>query len=81
VTVLLPGFQLEGTIHLTEALEIRRVLVGRQDDFIALTNAGITYSLHPAITFDRDIIVFNRNEASFIGKRVPVRFSEAGSLS
>jgi hypothetical protein len=72
VTVLMPGFEVEGVIHLTESLEIRRVLVGRQDDFIALTRAQVTSALYPAITFDREIIVFNRNEASFIGKRAPV---------
>jgi hypothetical protein len=72
VTVLLPGFEVEGVIHLTETLEIRRVLVGRQDDFIALTNATVTYALYPVVKFERDVIVFNRNEASFIGKRQPV---------
>jgi hypothetical protein len=71
VTVLLRGFEIEGTIHLTERLEIRRVLVGRQDDFIALTRAKATYALHPAVIFSRDILVFNKNQASFIGKRVP----------
>jgi hypothetical protein len=72
VTVLLRGFEVEGTIHLTERLEIRRVLVGRQDDFIALTRATATYALHPAVTFARDILVFNKQQASFIGKRVPI---------
>jgi hypothetical protein len=71
VTVLLRAFEVEGTIHLTERLEIRHVLVGRQDDFIALTRATATYALHPGVTFSRDIIVFNKNQASFIGKRVP----------
>lgn len=71
VTVFVPGFKLEGWIHLTESLEVRRVLVGRQDDFIALTNATATYALFPAITFQRDTIVFNKALASFIGKPVP----------
>jgi hypothetical protein len=71
VTVLLRGFEIEGTIHLTEKLEIRRVLVGRQDDFIPLTRVTATYALHPAVTFSREIVVFNKNQASFIGKRVP----------
>jgi hypothetical protein len=71
VTVLLRGFEIEGTIHLTERLEIRHVLVGRQDDFIALTRATATYALHPAVSFSRDILVFNKSQASFIGKRVP----------
>ena len=72
VTVHVPGFKLEGMIHLTESLEVRRVLVGRQDDFIALTNATATYALYPALTFQRDTVVFNKTLASFIGKPVPV---------
>jgi hypothetical protein len=77
VTVLLPGFKLEGSIHLTEALEVRRVLVGRQDDFIALTHATVTYALYPALTFQRDTVVFNKSLASFIGKPVPVKAAPA----
>lgn len=72
VTVLLPSFKLEGSIHLTESLEVRRVLVGRQDDFIALTHATVTYALYPALSFQRDTVVFNKSLASFIGKPMPV---------
>jgi hypothetical protein len=71
VAVILPNFELVGSIHLTEKLEIRRVLLSRSDDFIPLTEATAIYSLYPAITIWRSTIVFNKNRMILIGEHVP----------
>jgi len=70
VCVLIPGFEIIGTIHLTEKFDTRRVLVSRPDDFIPLTNAMARYVPYPSLTVLNSPIVFNKNLASFIGERL-----------
>jgi hypothetical protein len=72
VAIILPNFELVGSIHLTEKLEIHRVLLSRPDDFIPITDATATYSLYPAITIWRSTIVFNKNRMILIGEHTPV---------
>jgi hypothetical protein len=71
VAVILPNFELIGSIHLTEKLEIRRILLSRPDDFIPLTEATAIYSLYPAVTAWRSAIVFNKNRMILIGEHTP----------
>jgi hypothetical protein len=71
VGVILPNFELFGFVHLTEKIDIRRVLLSRPDDFIPLTEATATYSLYPAISFRRSTIVFNKSHMVLIGEHVP----------
>jgi hypothetical protein len=71
VAVILPNFELIGSIHLTERLEIRRILLSRPDDFIPLTDATAIYSLYPAVTVWRSAIVFNKNRMILIGEHTP----------
>jgi hypothetical protein len=70
VVIILPNFELVGSIHLTEKLEIRRVLLSRTDDFIPITEATAVYSIYPAITISRNMIVFNKNRMILIGEYV-----------
>jgi hypothetical protein len=79
VAVILPNFELVGSVHLTEKLEIRRVLLSRSDDFIPLTEATAIYSLYPAITIWRSTIVFNKNRMILIGEHVPAENPFAAS--
>jgi len=72
VCVMLPNFELFGNVHLTEKLEIKRVLLSRADDFIPLTDATAVYSLYPAVTIWRSTIVFNKNRMILIGEHGPV---------
>ncbi len=67
VAVVMPNFELVGSIHLTEKFDIRRVFVSHQDDFIPLTEATAMYSLYPAVTVWRNIIVFNKSRMILIG--------------
>lgn len=70
VAIILPNFELVGSIYLTEKLEIRRVLLSRTDDFIPITDATAIYSLYPAITISRNLIVFNKNRMILIGEHL-----------
>ena len=70
VCVLVPGFEIIGTIHLTEKFDTRRVLVARPDDFIPLTNAMARCVAFPALTVLNSPIVFNKSLASFIGEHL-----------
>ena len=72
VAVIMPNFELVGSIHLSEKLEIRRVLLSRPDDFIPLTDATASYSLYPAVTVWRNTILFNKNRMILIGEHLPV---------
>ncbi len=68
VFVLMPNFELTGSIHLTEKLEIKRILLSRADDFIPLTDATAIYALYPAITIHRSTIIFNKSRMVLIGE-------------
>jgi len=70
IEVLVPNFEIIGQIHLTEKLDLRRVLMARQDDFIPLTNATATYSFYPALTYFRETIIVNKSRIGFIGERL-----------
>jgi len=72
VAVIMPSFELVGSIHLSEKLEIRRILLSRSDDFIPLTEATAIYSLYPAVTIWRSTILFNKNRMILIGEHLPV---------
>lgn len=71
VSVFLPNFELRGTIHLTERLDIRRVLLARPEEYIALTDASATFVLYPQVVVRADTIVFNKSQATFIGEPAP----------
>lgn len=71
LAVYLPNFELQGTIHLTERLDIRRVLVVRPEDFIPLTDAVATYVLYPQVCIRAGTMVVNKSKIVLIGERVP----------
>jgi hypothetical protein len=70
VCVLVPGFEIIGTIYLTEKFDTRRVLVAHPNDFIPLTNAMARCVPYPALTVINSPIVFNNTLATFIGERM-----------
>ncbi len=71
LAVFLPNFELRGTIHLTERLDIRRVLVVRPEDFIPLTDAEATYVLYPQVRIRAGTMVINKSKVVLIGEQVP----------
>ena len=68
IVVSLPNFELRGSIHLTERLDIRRVLVVRPEDFIPITGATATFVLYPQVSVQGGTIVFNKDRVIFIGE-------------
>ncbi len=68
VSVFLPNFELRGTIHLTERLDVRRVLLARPEEYIALTDVSATFVLYPQLVVRADTIVFNKSQVLFIGE-------------
>ncbi len=69
IVVLLPSFEMEGTIHLTERLDPRRGLVTRTEDFIPLTDARATYMLNPQISLKSSTLVFNKTLARMLAEK------------
>ncbi len=68
IVVIVPGFELHGTVHLTDRLDLRRVLLERADDYIPLTNATVTYTLHPKISFKAGTVIFNKQKTVLVGE-------------
>ncbi|HEY3311489.1 MAG TPA: hypothetical protein VGK00_07605 [Anaerolineales bacterium] len=71
VGVILPNFELIGSVHLTEKIDIHRVLLSKPEDFIPLTNAFAVYSLYPAVAVGRSTLIFNKNRMILIGEHAP----------
>lgn len=68
VIVLLPHFELTGTVHVSEKFETRKALLSRPEDFIPLTDASAVYSLYPAVHFQRSPIIFNKAYMLMLGE-------------
>jgi hypothetical protein len=67
ILVLLPNFELRGNVHLTERLDVRRLLIDRTHDFIPITNASATFIPNPDLVFRTDVIIFNKTAVSLTG--------------
>ena len=68
VAVLLPQFDIRGTIHLIERMDPRKGLAARPEDFIPLTDAVVTFAPNPQVVLRADTVVFNKNQLSMIGE-------------
>jgi len=77
VLIFLPNFELRGTIHLTERLDIRRVLVVRPEDYVPLTDATATFVLYPQVVVRAGTIVFNKHRVALVSEPIPT--DEAGT--
>jgi hypothetical protein len=68
IIVLLPNFEIKGTIHLTERMDIRRGLTTRPEDFIPLTEAVATFMFNPQVSTRPSTIVFNKARVTLLGE-------------
>lgn len=68
IVILLQSFELKGTIHLIERIDMRRGMAARVDEFIALTDASATYMLFPQIAVHSSILVFNKTRVVLFGE-------------
>ena len=78
VTVLLPNFELRGMIHLTEKLDVTRVLTSRTEDFIALTGATATYILNPQLLVKASTLIFNKAPMVMLGEVLSANEASGG---
>jgi hypothetical protein len=70
VTLLLPNFELQGIVHLTEKLDVQRSLRVRTENFLAITDATATFVLNPQVTVKAGTIIFNRSMISAVAERL-----------
>jgi len=68
VAVLMPNFEIRGMIHLTEKLDVSRVLTSRPEDFIALTGAMAAFTLNPQIVIKSSTLIFNKMLITMLGE-------------
>lgn len=68
IVVLVPNFELRGCIHLTERLDVRRVLVVRPEEYIPLTDATATFVLYPQLVVRAGTIIFNKRRVTAVGE-------------
>ncbi|MGC8874920.1 MAG: hypothetical protein ACP5SI_10815 [Chloroflexia bacterium] len=81
IVVLLPNFELRGSIHLTERLDVRRVLVVRPEEYIPLTDAAATFVLYPQLVVRAGTIIFNKRHVAAVGEPAGAEAGPAGTPS
>ncbi|PWH14932.1 MAG: hypothetical protein DDG60_06950 [Anaerolineae bacterium] len=62
VVVLMPQFQVQGVIHLTERMDPRKGFTLRPEDFIPLTEAVLSFAPNPSLIMRADTVVFNKKQ-------------------
>ncbi len=72
IMVSLLNFELNGAIHVTESLDVSRVLITRPDNFIPLTDANAIYVPNPQISIQNNTIVFNKSQVQLLGTKETV---------
>ncbi len=68
VVVLMPQFQIQGVIHLTERIDPRKGFTLRPEDFIPLTEATLTFASHPQMVMRVDTVVFNKKQMLMVAE-------------
>jgi hypothetical protein len=66
VIVKLPPFQFEGELHLPKDNDVQRSFWSLTPAFIPLSEANISLSGHPGITWHREIVILNRRQAQIV---------------
>lgn len=64
--VRLPPFVFEGYLHLPKGNEVERSLWSLTPAFIPLSDAKVSLSQHPDITWDIDVVILNRRKAQIM---------------
>ncbi|MBN1485598.1 MAG: hypothetical protein JXA37_12860 [Chloroflexia bacterium] len=68
IVVFVPNFELSGMIHMTERLDIRRVLTTRSEDYIPITHAQATFVLYPRVVVKAETIILNKSQVTLLGQ-------------
>ena len=70
LNLVVDNFEITGRIHLSERMQINRVLIVRTEDFVPLTEARAIYAPKPNINFPSEMLVFNKAKTVLIGERM-----------
>lgn len=70
LNLLVDNFEISGRIHLSERMQINRVLIVRTEDFIPLTDARAIYAPKPTINFPCEMLVFNKAKTVLVGEKL-----------
>lgn len=62
VVVCVPQFQIQGVLHLTERIDIRKGFTLRPEDFIPLTEAVMSFAPNPSAVLRADTVIFNKRQ-------------------
>lgn len=62
VVVFVPQFQIQGVIHLSERIDIRKGFMLRPEDFIPLTEAVMSFAPNPSASLQADTVIFNKRQ-------------------
>lgn len=66
--VLMPQFQIQGVIHLSERIDPRKGFTMRPEDFIPLTEAVLTFAPNPQMVMRVDTVVFNKKQMLMVAE-------------
>lgn len=67
----LGNYEVQGDLHLNQALDIETVLLNREETFIGITNASIIYLPDPGLKFAASTVLFNKNRVDFVCSGAP----------
>ncbi len=68
VVILIPQFQIQGVIHLTERIDPRKGFNMRPEDFIPLTEAALIFAPNPQMVMRVDTVVFNKKQLLMVAE-------------
>lgn len=68
VVVLVPQFQIQGVIHVTERMDPRKGFTMRPEDYIPLTEAVLTFAPNPQLVMRVDTVVFNKKQTLMVAE-------------
>lgn len=71
VVVFVPQFQIQGVLHLTERIDLRKGFSLRPEDFVPLTEAVMTFAPNPSVSLRADTVIFNKHRMMMLAEIRP----------
>jgi hypothetical protein len=82
VAAILPPFEVQGTVYLTERFEARKGMATRPEDFIPLTDVSVSCAINPQLNLRVATLVFNKHQLALLGEiRARTGALNTGALS
>ena len=67
----LPGFEVQGVIHLPGKLDVARVFIERPEDFVPVTNGRAIYTYNPRLEVVSSVFIINKHQVSMLAEIPP----------